>query len=104
MKRLLDSGYEPSKRIRLILGTDEERSCSCVETYAVKGEVPSFSITPDGEFPVIYAEKGILQIKIYTDEASAITAKGGSAANMVPASCSCTINGTEYHGKGEELR
>ena len=78
MKRLMDSGYQPSKRIRLILGTDEERTCSCVETYAEKGEIPEFAITPDGEFPVIYAEKGILHIKISSSSASAVTAKAGT--------------------------
>ena len=101
MKRLKDSGYEPKKRIRLILGTDEERTCSCVETYAVKGEIPSFAITPDAEFPVIYAEKGIMNIKISTDTPSSIEAKGGSAANMVPANSSCVINGRSYSAKGK---
>lgn len=100
MRRLMDSGFEPLKRIRLILGTDEERTCSCVETYAGKGDIPSFAITPDGEFPVIYAEKGILHVKVYTDKPSAITANGGSAANMVPASCSCVIGGNSYEAKG----
>lgn len=101
MKRLMASGYKPSKRIRLILGTDEERTCSCVETYAELGEIPSFAITPDGEFPVIYAEKGILHVKIVNTSPSAIKAEGGSAANMVPASCSCSINGVEYSAKGK---
>ena len=101
MKRLLDSGFELSKRIRLILGTDEERTCSCVETYAAKGEIPSFSITPDAEFPVIYAEKGIMHIKIYDDAPSKITALAGSAANMVPAKSSCVINGNEYVANGK---
>ena len=101
MKRLLDSGFELSKRIRLILGTDEERTCSCVETYAAKGEIPTFSITPDAEFPVIYAEKGIMHIKIYDDAPSKITASAGSAANMVPAKSSCVINGNEYVATGK---
>ena len=101
MKRLMDSGFNPSKRIRLILGTDEERTCSCVETYAVKGEIPSFCITPDAEFPVIYAEKGIMNIKISSGKPSAVTASGGSAANMVPAFCTCTIAGVEYSAKGK---
>ena len=101
MKRLIASGFMPSKRIRLILGTDEERTCSCVETYAEQGEIPSFAITPDAEFPVIYAEKGILQVKIVNSNPSTVTAKGGSATNMVPASCSCTINGIEYTSKGK---
>lgn len=101
MKRLLASGFIPSKRIRLILGTDEERTCSCVETYAELGEIPSFAITPDAEFPVIYAEKGILHIKIVNSSPSTLKAIGGSAANMVPASCSCLINGVEYSAKGK---
>ena len=101
MKRLLASGFMPSKRIRLILGTDEERTCSCVETYAELGEIPSFAITPDAEFPVIYAEKGILHVKIVNSSPSALKAIGGSAANMVPASCSCTIDGVEYSAKGK---
>ena len=96
MKRLMASGFMPSKRIRLILGTDEERTCSCVETYAELGEIPSFAITPDAEFPVIYAEKGILHVKIVNSSPSVLKAIGGSAANMVPASCSCTIDGVEY--------
>ena len=101
MKRLMAEGFQPSKRIRLILGTDEERTCSCVETYAAKGEIPVFAITPDGEYPVIYAEKGILQVKLLSDEPSKIVAKGGSAANMVPASCTCTIDGKEYTAAGK---
>lgn len=101
MKRLLESGFNLPCRVRLILGTDEERTCSCVETYAEQGEIPSFAITPDAEFPVIYAEKGILQVKIVNSNPSTVTAKGGSAANMVPASCSCTINGIEYTSKGK---
>jgi succinyl-diaminopimelate desuccinylase len=101
MKRLMASGFMPSKRIRLILGTDEERTCSCVETYAELGEIPSFAITPDAEFPVIYAEKGILHIKIVNSSPSALKAIGGSAANMVPATCSCTIDGVEYSAKGK---
>lgn len=101
MKRLLEGGYTGPKRIRLILGTDEERTCSCVETYAVKGEIPSFAITPDGEYPVIYAEKGILHIKISTDEPSGITAEAGSAANMVPAHSTCVIEGVTYSAKGK---
>ena len=85
MRRLMESGFESPVRIRLILGTDEERTCSCVEYYAENGEVPAFAITPDAEFPVIFAEKGILHVKV-SGPASSISADGGSAANMVPAS------------------
>ena len=82
---------DPGFRIRLILGTDEERTCSCVEYYDAHGEIPDIAITPDAEFPVIYAEKGILHIKIsQTSSLPGFTARGGSAANMVPASASAS--------------
>lgn len=85
MRRLMNSDFDPPCRIRLILGTDEERTCSCVEYYAEHGELPTFAITPDAEFPVIYAEKGIMNIKI-SGPASTVSAGAGSAVNMVPAS------------------
>jgi len=86
MKEILEENLlSDGTRVRLILGTDEERTCSCVEYYAENGEVPSFSITPDAEFPAIYCEKGILHLKIKGDGIKEIEAKAGSAANMVPA-------------------
>ena len=109
MRRLMESGFEPPVRIRLILGTDEERSCSCVEYYAEHGEVPTFAITPDAEFPVIFAEKGIMHVKI-SGPASKISAAAGSAANMVPASAwmnsgngKVTAEGRTAHASRPEL-
>ena len=86
LRRLKEEGLLPDCRIRLILGTDEERSCDCVEEYARNCEIPEFAITPDAEFPVIFAEKGILHIKIEGRDCDrALYAEAGSAANMVPA-------------------
>ena len=86
MKRLKEQGLLPPCRIRLILGTDEERTCGCIEEYSENCEIPEFAITPDAEFPVIFAEKGILQIKIEGFDCDrALYAKAGSAPNMVPA-------------------
>ena len=96
MKELLDEGKEPSDfRIRLILGTDEERTCSCVEYYAEHDEVPEFSITPDAQFPAIYCEKAILQVKLTGAPCGNFTAEGGSAANMVAAKAKCNVGTDE---------
>lgn len=100
MRRLLASGGELKTRIRLILGTDEERTCSCVECYADKGKIPAFAITPDAEFPVIYAEKGILNVKVYSDNPSKITAFAGHATNMVPAAAEAEIEGFKHEASG----
>lgn len=100
MRRLMGEGADLKTRVRLILGTDEERTCSCVECYAEKGEIPAFAITPDAEFPVIYAEKGILNVKVYSDTPSKITAFAGHATNMVPAAAEAVIEGVKYEASG----
>lgn len=92
MKELLDAGRIPDEyRIRLILGTDEERGCSCIEYYVKHEEIPVFAITPDSEFPAIYCEKGILQVKLNGRNIDGFTANGGSAPNMVPATAKCSV-------------
>ncbi|MBQ9606818.1 MAG: M20/M25/M40 family metallo-hydrolase, partial [Lachnospiraceae bacterium] len=97
-------------RVRLILGTDEERTCSCIQYYAKLAEIPVFSITPDSVFPVIYSEKGIMQIELSGDNVCDFTADGGSAVNIVPAAATCeaagktiTVTGKAAHASKPEL-
>ena len=97
-------------RVRLILGTDEERTCSCIQYYAGHGEIPDFSITPDSVFPVIYSEKGIMQLRLSGDNVCDFTAIGGSAVNIVPASAMCeavgktiTVTGKAAHASKPEF-
>ena len=59
MKYLLDTGYEFKKRVRLILGCNEESGSACIEHYVEKEGHVDLGFTPDGEFPGIYAEKGM---------------------------------------------
>lgn len=102
MQELKNEGFTPNKRIRLILGTDEEVSCDCVETYSKYEEIPSFAITPDAEFPVVFAEKGILQIRIYSNHnSSGLLVKGGSAPNAVPASAVAVFEGKTIEALGK---
>lgn len=48
-----------TKRVRMIIGTDEESDWRCVEHYFEHEEMPSMGFAPDADFPIIYAEKGI---------------------------------------------
>ncbi len=92
MLELADEGGIPEDyRVRLILGTDEERTCSCVQYYAGHEEVPDFSVTPDSIFPVTYCEKGIMRLKLTGGNEHGLNAQGGSAVNIVPASASCDV-------------
>ena len=60
MKAVMDN-CKINKRVRLILGLNEENDWKCIEHYKqVNEELPSVSFSPDANFPCIYAEKGIL--------------------------------------------
>lgn len=49
-----------SKRVRLILGLNEENDWKCINYYKEKEEIPTIGFSPDADFPGIYAEKSIL--------------------------------------------
>jgi succinyl-diaminopimelate desuccinylase len=102
MKALSDEGYQPSSRIRLIVGLDEENGSGCMEWYKQNNELPAAGFTADASFPVIYAEKGIVWAEIEMETVQAadnslrlIQASGGKAANMVPGSCELIFDGME---------
>ena len=60
LKAIMESSITLSSRIRIIFGTDEENDWACMDHYKEQEEIPSAGFSPDAEFPVIYAEKGIL--------------------------------------------
>jgi len=87
MKTVMQSDVKLNKRIRLILGTNEETQWKGIEKYLELEEVPSCGFTPDSDYPLINAEKGLLQVKLsYTDK-STFTLNGGGALNSVPDNC-----------------
>lgn len=63
MKAVMDSA-KISKRVRLILGLNEEKSWNCIEYYKLHEEWPSIGFSPDANFPAIYAEKGIMSVSL----------------------------------------
>ncbi|WP_433743832.1 dipeptidase PepV [Falsibacillus pallidus] len=92
MKIVKELGLPLSKRVRMIIGTDEESDWRCVEHYFSKEEMPTMGFAPDADFPIIYAEKGIADYDLVwksSDEsiASFMTVKkfdSGRRYNMVP--------------------
>lgn len=65
LKALKDNNLIKNYRVRLVFGGDEERGSSCLEYYFKKlhKEDPTYGFTPDGDFPLIYGEKGITNYK-----------------------------------------
>lgn len=85
MKILKESGIEPKKKIRLIVGANEETHWGCVNHYfgEVNAPQPDIAIVPDANFPVIYGEKGILEYKLIFPVEEEIVICGGNAVNAV---------------------
>ncbi|WP_144510886.1 dipeptidase PepV [Bacillus sp. FJAT-22090] len=88
MKLVKDSGIALSKKVRMIIGTDEESGFRCVDRYFQKEKMPTIGFAPDADFPIINAEKGIASL-IFTQTGSSETEtiqffQAGKRTNMVP--------------------
>ena len=86
IKAVIDSGKVFNKRVRVIVGTDEENSWRGICKYVSKEALPDMGFTPDSNFPVVFAEKGLLQFKLKSSKRSELSVKGGHALNTVPES------------------
>ena len=85
LKALKDEGFTPKRTIKLIVGCNEESGWKCIEHYNKVAQMPDEGFTPDANFPVIYAEKGIahLAISFPIENAPFTEFFGGERANMV---------------------
>lgn len=100
MKIVKELGLPLSKRVRLIIGTDEESDWRCVDHYFEHEEMPTTGFVPDADFPIIFAEKGISDYDIVqasrADNESAAFSLGsfqsGRRYNMVPDFAEAHVN------------
>lgn len=59
-----DNNLKLNKRVRLIVGLNEEKDWKCINYYKEHEEIPSVGFSPDSDFPCIYAEKSVLSLLI----------------------------------------
>lgn len=97
-KAVRDLGIPLKKGVRLIFGTNEENGSADLAYYRSKRTMPPMVFTPDGEYPVINAEKGMLRVYFSTEFNDGYI-KGGEVINAVPKLCTfdlrSSINGQE---------
>lgn len=86
------------KKIIMIVGTDEEENFQGIKYFGERNEFPAFSFIPDGNFPLIYGEKGMLDFDLSCsfkrDEKAAakvLRLVGGIGRNMVPDHAECLM-------------
>ncbi|MFW5976417.1 MAG: dipeptidase PepV [Bacillota bacterium] len=100
LKAILDLNIDLDKKVRLIMGTDEESGWEGLNYYGQNETLPDIGFSPDAYFPVIHAEKGVSVFNLYkkfnnikktSDQIKIISIKGGNAPNMVPDYCEAII-------------
>ena len=90
LKAIRDLGIPLNRRVRLLFGLNEETNDRDVLYYkAHGGEIPVLGFTPDGEYPLINGEKGILNesyaVQLHQTGAWQLNrVQGGVAGNVVP--------------------
>lgn len=90
LKAIQESGLPLKRRIRILFGLNEETGSADMKYYVKHGgEIPVMGITPDGEYPVINGEKGLVTEFFARDWEQTgpirlVTFQGGAAHNIVP--------------------
>lgn len=89
---LKESGIPLSKKVKHIIGTDEETGrFDCIKYYKEHGKAPACGIVPDSWFPAVFAEKGFVNYRFTREFArkdagdiNLTSMMGGVAYNIVP--------------------
>ncbi|NQK30908.1 dipeptidase PepV [Streptococcus suis] len=100
LKIIKELGLPTSKKVRFIVGTDEESGWADMDYYFehVGLPLPDFGFSPDAEFPIINGEKGNITAYLHFVGENSGAAKlhsftGGLRENMVPESATAIISG-----------
>ena len=91
LKALKDNNLLGDYQVRFLVGGNEERGSMGVEHYFndLKKEQPTLGFSPDSDFPLIFAEKGIInfEVKAKCKLKGLISVSGGVASNSVIDEC-----------------
>ena len=99
MRAVKEAGIPLRRKVRLILGCDEECGSSDMAYYKKVTEMPRSGFSPDADYPVINIEKGGSHIR-FTGEMSGdglqvLSMQVGERANVIPGFASALVEGGE---------
>lgn len=96
---LKESGAKMRRRVRILLGCDEERGSTGMERYReVEGE-PTMAFTPDATYPVVNSEMNITHMTFKKEYATVVRAKVGTAMNVIPGEAMSEVPALAFQGK-----
>ncbi len=97
LKALSDNCAQLDKKVRLIFGGDEETTWEDMDFYKKHEVWPNMAFSPDGEYPIINSEKGLMHVQIQLEaepvtEGVCVTSfNAGTRVNVVPNKADCFI-------------
>lgn len=82
-------------RVRCVFGCDEESGFGCIARYNETEEAPTFGISPDADWPLVYAEKGISDLLVEAPRVQGdfelLSIVGGQRSNIVIDRCEARV-------------
>lgn len=95
MKLLRDSGVKLNKRVRLLMGCNEENGSACMKHYNEVAEDFTCGFTPDASFPCIHGEMGQCALVANSKNTKIISMNGGFVFNAVCDTCTTVVPAEE---------
>lgn len=106
LKIIKEMGYHPQVPIRILFGSNEETGSQDIPLYLAKELPPIFGFTPDCKYPVVYGERGIVNVEISVSINDAelhrfSDIEGYQSRSVVPSDLSVSFDGKFYRAIGK---
>ena len=93
LRAIREAGIPLRKNVRFLLGCNEENGSTDLAYYLAHAAMPPQVFTPDGSYPIIHLEKGMLRLEFTKQTADPIVRfSAGTAPNAVPADASVSLS------------
>lgn len=96
LKIVKDLRPDMKKRIRLIMGCNEESGSECLSYYVQKEGHLDMGFTPDGAFPGVHGEKGMIGATFSCPSTHIHHIEAGVASNVVPNKVTIVLDSNCY--------
>ena len=97
MKAVKDAGISLRRKVRLILGCDEESGWEDIAHYNKVATMPRMGFSPDASYPIINIEKGICRLELHgvlsNEGLQVIAFNNGERPNVMPGRASALVAG-----------
>jgi len=100
LKMIKDQKIPLNKKVRLVFGCDEESGWTDIDYLKSHEKDPDIAFSPDGDYPIINTEKGLLHVSLTAkcmsnseDGIKIVSFDSGSRANIVPNSAQGMLAG-----------